>query len=91
VSPTQSRAQDYAIPLRTFSKRRDTAVIPQFEATHLFINLEQLVPIAEVFEADLRQLVAQMQTDKSNLPVDFGEVILQHVRLALPDSATRRS
>ncbi|BGP22351.1 hypothetical protein JCM10295v2_001230 [Rhodotorula toruloides] len=79
-----SLLKDYAIPLRTFSKRRDTAVIPQFEATHLFINLEQLVPIAEAFEADLRQLVSQMQKDKSGLPADFGEVILQHVEQMQP-------
>ncbi|BGP05508.1 hypothetical protein JCM10049v2_001314 [Rhodotorula toruloides] len=79
-----SLLKDYAIPLRTFSKRRDTAVIPPFEATHLFINLEQLVPIAEAFEADLRQLVSQMQKDKSSLPSDYGEVILQHVERMEP-------
>lgn len=71
--------QDYASPLRSFSRKRETAIIPQFEATHLFINIEQLVPIAEGFERDLRQIDEEMRRDRSRLPSGFGETILSHV------------
>lgn len=71
--------QDYATPLRAFSKKRETAIIPAFEATHLFINIDQLVPIAKAFERDLRQIVARAQQDPSRVPAGFGEVILSHV------------
>ncbi|GAA6000756.1 hypothetical protein JCM10207_004640 [Rhodosporidiobolus poonsookiae] len=79
-----SLLKDFAAPLRAFSKKRDTAIIGQFEATHLFINLEQLVPIAESFERDMRQLVGQLNRDKLKLPDGFGEVILRHVERMEP-------
>jgi hypothetical protein len=74
--------QDYALPLRSFSRKRETAIIPQFEATHLFINIEQLVPIAEAFERDLRAIDGEMRRDRSRLPSRFGETILSHVRFS---------
>ncbi|GAA5903850.1 hypothetical protein JCM5296_005571 [Sporobolomyces johnsonii] len=80
----KSLLQDYAVPLRSFSKKRETAIIPQFEANHLFINIEQLVPIAEAFEHDLRRVVEQLQRDKTRLPSGFGEVILSHVERMEP-------
>lgn len=73
-------AQDYALPLRSFSKKRDTAIIPAFEANHLFINIEQLVPVAEAFERDLHRLADQLQRDRTKLPAGFGEIIMSHVR-----------
>ncbi|GAA5936884.1 uncharacterized protein JCM15063_000090 [Sporobolomyces koalae] len=80
----KSLLRDYAIPLRTFSRKRETAIIPQFEATHLFINIEQLVPIAEAFERDLRMVDEEMRRDRSRLPSGFGETILAHVEKMEP-------
>ncbi|BGP37140.1 hypothetical protein JCM10450v2_001046 [Rhodotorula kratochvilovae] len=74
-----SLQEHFAAPLRNFARSRTTAIIPAFEANHLFGNIDQLVPIAEAFEADLREIVARVQRDKSRLPSGFGEVILQHV------------
>ncbi|GAA5879250.1 hypothetical protein JCM16303_003134 [Sporobolomyces ruberrimus] len=80
----KSLLRDYALPLRSFSRKRETAIIPQFEATHLFINIEQLVPIAEAFERDLRAIDEEMRRDRSRLPSRFGETILSHVEKMEP-------
>lgn len=79
---TRHSIQDYALPLRSFSRKRETAIIPQFEASHLFINIEQLVPIAEGFERDLRLIDDEMRRDRTRLPIGFGEKILSHVSLS---------
>ncbi|GAA5979263.1 hypothetical protein JCM10908_002860 [Rhodotorula pacifica] len=79
-----SLLQDYAQPLRTFSKKRETAIIPAFEATHLFINIEQLVPLSVAFERDLRDIVQHAQSARTRSPEGFGEVILAHVERMTP-------
>ncbi|GAA5826318.1 hypothetical protein JCM11251_007252 [Rhodosporidiobolus azoricus] len=79
-----SLRDDFAHPLRLFSKKRETAIISAFEANHLFINIEQLVPIAEAFERDLRQLVDEAQRVHTQFPADFGEVILRHIEQMAP-------
>ncbi|GAA5878601.1 hypothetical protein JCM3774_004078 [Rhodotorula dairenensis] len=79
-----SLLQDYAQPLRTFSKKRETAIIPAFEATHLFINIEQLVPISAAFERDLQDVVHRAQNDRTRVPQAFGEMILAHVERMAP-------
>ncbi|GAA5850949.1 hypothetical protein JCM8547_009139 [Rhodosporidiobolus lusitaniae] len=84
VRKMSSLLRDYALPLRSFSKKRETAIIPSFEANHLFINIEQLVPVAEAFERDLRDLVGQLQRNRSSLPDGFGELILRHVEQMQP-------
>ena len=85
----ETRRQDYAVPLRSFARKRETAIIPQFEASHLFINIEQLVPIAEGFEKDLRLIDEDMRRDRSRLPPRFGETILSHVSLFSPRPVSR--
>ncbi|GAA5901851.1 uncharacterized protein JCM6883_000416 [Sporobolomyces salmoneus] len=80
----KSLLRDYAAPLRSFSRKRETAIIPQFEASHLFINIEQLVPIAEAFERDLRSIDEEMRRDRTRLPTGFGETILSHVETMEP-------
>lgn len=73
--------QHFAVPLRAFSTNRSTALIPAFEATHLFGNLDELVPIAEAFASDLERLVEATKRDKQRLPPPFGQVLLEHVRI----------
>ncbi|TKA57036.1 hypothetical protein B0A53_00992 [Rhodotorula sp. CCFEE 5036] len=79
-----SLLQDYAQPLRTFSKKRETAIIPAFEATHLFTNIEQLVPISVAFEKDLKDVAQRAQNERQRVPEGFGEVILAHVEQMAP-------
>lgn len=63
-------------------------IIPVFEATHLFANLEDLVPISEAFERDLRDLIAELDANPDELPRRFGEVILSNVRPLLSPSTS---
>ncbi|BGP13295.1 hypothetical protein JCM10213v2_001214 [Rhodosporidiobolus nylandii] len=84
VRKLASLHKDYAVPLRTFSKKRETAIIPAFEATHLFGNLDELVPVAEGFARDLRDVAVQLRKDKTRLPARFGEVVLRHVERMQP-------
>ncbi|KPV76823.1 uncharacterized protein RHOBADRAFT_8690, partial [Rhodotorula graminis WP1] len=71
--------QDYAAPLREFAKSRSTAIVPLFEANHLFVNIDELVPLAAAFEADLRDVVGRSQRDKASLPTGFGAIVLHHI------------
>ncbi|GAA6043638.1 hypothetical protein JCM8097_000848 [Rhodosporidiobolus ruineniae] len=79
-----SLLKDYALPLRSFSRRRETAIIPGFEATRLFSNIEELVPVSEAFERDLKEIVGELQRDRTRLPDGFGEMILRHVERMTP-------
>lgn len=81
ISAQMSVLQHFAVPLRAFSTNRSTALIPAFEATHLFGNLDELVPIAEAFASDLERLVEATKRDKQRLPPPFGQVLLEHVRI----------
>lgn len=88
--------QHFAIPLRQYSKSSSTAVISAFQANHLFINLEELVPLSVDFERDLRTMAGFIEQTKDLLPGGFGEMILTHVRLASlalrsPHAPARRS
>ncbi|GAA5932088.1 hypothetical protein JCM3775_004237 [Rhodotorula graminis] len=74
-----SLQRDYAAPLREFAKSRSTAIVPLFEANHLFVNIDELVPLAAAFEADLRDVVGRSQRDKASLPTGFGAIVLHHI------------
>lgn len=78
-----SPAQDFALPLREFARKPNTAIIPTFQAKHLFANIEDLVPISERFEIDLREVINQMNDPGLGLPEDFGEILLHHVSFVL--------
>ena len=65
---------DYADPLRNFSRNRHTAIIAQYEAKTLFGNIDQLLPVNEAFLADLEQ----MERDGSP---GVGDVALKHFKM----------
>lgn len=72
VRRLQILKNDYADPLRTFARSRDTAIIPVYEAMTIFGNIDKLLPVNEAFLADLQ-----------NLPPDgkgIGDVALKHFR-----------
>ncbi|KAG8745765.1 hypothetical protein FRC10_007026 [Ceratobasidium sp. 414] len=48
----------YADPLRSFAKTRDTSIIDAYAAKTLFGNVDQLIPAAEAFLADLEAMLA---------------------------------
>ncbi|TFK55525.1 hypothetical protein OE88DRAFT_1731207 [Heliocybe sulcata] len=68
--------KDYADPLRSFAKAKDTMIIPIYEAKALFGNLDQIIPVNEAFLADLEDMLETGQTTGFCI----GDVALKHFR-----------
>ncbi|KAI0921011.1 hypothetical protein AcW2_006119 [Taiwanofungus camphoratus] len=64
---------DYADPLRMFSRNKDTAILPPYEAKTLFGNIDNLVPVNEAFLEDLEKMAVP------NGP-GVGDVALRHFK-----------
>ncbi|KAF8138470.1 hypothetical protein EV363DRAFT_1393920 [Boletus edulis] len=65
---------DYADPLRQFSKSKSTAILPPYEAKTLFGNIDNLLPVNEAFLVDLEKMVAP------NGSRNIGDVALRHFK-----------
>jgi hypothetical protein len=68
---------DYADPLRKFSRHKDTAILPAYEAKILFGNIDNLLPVNEAFLADLEKMMAP---NGANNVGGMGDVALKHFR-----------
>lgn len=68
---------DYADPLRSFARSRDTAIIPPYEAKTLFGNVDNLLPVNERFLEDLEKMVAD---DGPETVGYVGDVALRHFK-----------
>ena len=68
---------DYADPLRMFSRSKDTAIIPPYEAKTLFGNVDNRLPVNEVFLEDLEKMVSP---DGQDTVGGVGDVALKHFR-----------
>jgi hypothetical protein len=68
---------DYADPLRKFSRNKDTAILPPYEAKTLFGNVDNLLPVNEAFLADLEKMVAP---NGAKTVGGIGDVALRHFR-----------
>jgi len=68
---------DYADPLRKFSRNRDTAILPPYEAKTLFGNVDNLLPVNEAFLADLERMVSP---DGVKTVGGIGDVALRHFK-----------
>lgn len=64
---------DYADPLRMFSRNKDTAILPPYEVKTLFGNIDNLVPVNEAFLEDLEKMAVP------NGP-GVGDVALRHFK-----------
>lgn len=60
----------YADPLRNFARKKDTAILPPYEAKTLFGNIDAIIPVNEAFLADL----------EAAGPSHIGDVCLRHFR-----------
>ena len=69
--------QDYADPLRNFSKKKEEALLDKYKAKTLFGNIDQLVPVNEAFLSDLEKMVGP---NGQKLVGGLGDVCLKHVR-----------
>lgn len=73
----QTLKYDYADPLRKFSRSKETAILPPYEAKTLFGNIDNLLPVNEAFLADLEKML----TPDGSLAVGgVGDVALRHFR-----------
>ena len=69
--------QDYADPLRNFSKKKEEALLDKYKAKTLFGNIDQLLPVNEAFLSDLEKMVGP---NGHKLVGGLGDVCLKHVR-----------
>ncbi|KAI0035678.1 hypothetical protein K488DRAFT_42843, partial [Vararia minispora EC-137] len=77
VKRLQILKQDYADPLRTYARSKQTAIIPAYEANTLFGNIDTLLPVNEAFLEDLERMVA---SDRPDSIVNIGDVVLKHFK-----------
>lgn len=68
---------DYADPLRNFSRSKDTAIIPAYEAKTLFGNIDNLLPVNEAFLTDLEKMAAPNGLKAVG---GVGDVALRHFK-----------
>ncbi|GBE79841.1 predicted protein [Sparassis crispa] len=73
VNRLKTLKQDYADPLRTFARSKDTAILPPYEAKTLFGNIDNLLPVNEAFLKDLESM------ERLNGP-GIGDVALRHFK-----------
>ena len=68
---------DYADPLRTFARSKDTAIISLYDANTLFGNIDNLLPVNEALLVDLEKMVSP----EGPHTVGFiGDVALRHFK-----------
>lgn len=68
--------QDYADPLRTFSKKKEEALLDKYKAKTLFGNIDQLLPANEAFLIDLEKMIGP---NGPKIVGGLGDVCLKHV------------
>lgn len=67
---------DYADPLRAFSRSKETAIVPPYEAKTLFGNIDQLLPVNEAFLVDLEKMLSPDGHEVCGV----GDVALKHFK-----------
>ncbi|KAF8195715.1 hypothetical protein K438DRAFT_1906377 [Mycena galopus ATCC 62051] len=77
VKRLKSLKNDYADPLRSFARSKDTAIIPPYEAKTLFGNVDNLVPVNEAFLTDLEKMLAP---NGAKVVGGVGDVALRHFK-----------
>ncbi|KAN0126892.1 hypothetical protein V8E52_000532 [Russula decolorans] len=77
VKRLRTLKHNYADPLRTFARSKDTAIISLYDANTLFGNIDNLLPVNEALLADLEKMVSP----EGPQTVGFiGDVALRHFK-----------
>ncbi|KAI9507546.1 hypothetical protein F5148DRAFT_1307723 [Russula earlei] len=77
VKRLRTLKHDYADPLRTFARSKDTAIISLYDANTLFGNIDNLLPVNEALLADLEK----MESPEGPQTIGFiGDVVLRHFK-----------
>ncbi|TFK43736.1 hypothetical protein BDQ12DRAFT_752507 [Crucibulum laeve] len=77
VRRLQILKNDYADPLRSFARSKETAIIPAYEAKTLFGNVDNLIPVNEAFLTDLEKMMAP---NGARTVGGVGDVLLRHFK-----------
>ncbi|KAI0050211.1 hypothetical protein FA95DRAFT_662337 [Auriscalpium vulgare] len=77
VSRLKILKKNYADPLRSFATRKESMIIPAYEANTLFGNIDNIIPVNEALLADLEKMVAP---DGPRMVGYIGDVMLRHFR-----------
>lgn len=77
VKRLQILKNDYADPLRSFARSKETAIIPAYEAKTLFGNIDNLLPVNEAFLVDLEKMLAP---NGAKTVGGVGDVALRHLK-----------
>jgi len=77
VKRLRTLKHDYADPLRTFARSKDTAIISLYDANTLFGNIDNLLPVNEALLADLEKM---MSPEGPQTVGYIGDVVLRHFK-----------
>jgi len=77
VKRLRTLKHDYADPLRTFARSKDTAIISLYDANTLFGNIDNLLPVNEALLADLEKMVSPEGPQTIGF---IGDVVLRHFK-----------
>ena len=78
VKRLQILKNDYADPLRNFSRSKETAILPAYEAKTLFGNVDNLLPVNEAFLTDLEKMITPHGPKTVG---GVGDVALRHFKV----------
>lgn len=77
VKKLRTLKHDYADPLRSFARSKETAILAPYEAKVLFGNIDNLLPTNEAFLMDLEKMIAPNGTKTVG---GIGDVSLKHFK-----------
>ena len=77
VKRLRTLKHDYADPLRTFARSKDTAIISLYDANTLFGNIDNILPVNEALLADLEKMVSP---EGPRTVGYIGDVVLRHFK-----------
>lgn len=77
VKKLNTLKHDYADPLRSFARSKETAILAPYEAKILFGNIDNLLPVNEAFLLDLEKMIAP---NGSKTVGGIGDVSLKHFK-----------
>lgn len=77
VRKLQAIKHDYADPIRSYGRSKDTTILPLFDAKILFGNIDSILPANEAFLKDLERMLASQGTIGYE---GVGDIALRHFR-----------
>ncbi|TRM67640.1 hypothetical protein BD626DRAFT_394072 [Schizophyllum amplum] len=77
VERLRTLKNSYADPLRSFSRDKNTSLLPAYEAKVLFGNVDSLIPVNEAFLTDLEKMMAP---NGAKTVGGVGDVALRHFK-----------